>query len=173
QVPLGSAPMGNGRRRASILAAARNSPRPVCVAPHRPRPRAFTLVELLVVIGIIALLVGILLPSLIAARRQANLVRCQANLREITTGCLLHAHDHRGYMPLAGELAIEDAPWTPQTMVNGLNDRERKRYTYASATGTSITHVITPLPGAIAPYMSTRGLRYDNWDKLDQQLNDT
>jgi prepilin-type processing-associated H-X9-DG protein len=127
----------------------------------------------LVVIGIIAILVSILLPSIVAARRQANLVRCQTNLREIVTGCLLHAHDHRGYMPLAGLLTVADAPWSAQTMTNGLNDRERKRYTYASATNTSITHVITPLPGAIAPYMSTRNLRYDNWDKLDQQLNDT
>lgn len=65
------------------------------------RGRGFTLIELLVVIAIIALLVGLLLPSLKNARNSAKLVKSMSNLRQINIAAATYREDNRGYMPLA------------------------------------------------------------------------
>lgn len=66
------------------------------------RSRAFTLVELLVVIGIIALLIGILIPALSRARKAAQETQCMSNLRQFGVGFEVYADANKGLLAQDG-----------------------------------------------------------------------
>ncbi len=101
--------------------------------------RGFTLVELLTVVSIIALLLGLLLPSLAGVRNAAKRVVCQSNLRQIGLGVVTYGNDHAGTAPRAAphELGGTNGrcdpadPWLPPHMFGGTlpaNERLLNRY---------------------------------------------
>jgi len=98
---------------------------------RQSRKAGFTLVELLVVIGIIALLISILLPSLNRARETANRVKCASNLRQIGQAILLYSNENKGAYPRTLYKAATNMTWgtakddgkpTPDPFNDTMND---------------------------------------------------
>jgi prepilin-type N-terminal cleavage/methylation domain-containing protein/prepilin-type processing-associated H-X9-DG protein len=80
-------------------------------SPRLPRSAGFTLVELLVVIGIIAVLIAILMPALQKARQAAMQVRCQSNLRQLATLVLIYAQNYNDAIPYQSSFSNGTWSW--------------------------------------------------------------
>lgn len=138
---------------------------------HHP-VTGFTLVELLVVIGIIALLISILLPALSRAREAANRAVCMSNMRQVGSAAQNFAVEHRGHMPPAGSLYSDDGVTRLPPDPAALGDTAKIKYAYYKIN--NVTHLY-PFPAALAPYMGFRKLQNigDNeYAKLRAELAD-
>jgi prepilin-type N-terminal cleavage/methylation domain-containing protein len=76
---------------------------------RRSIERAFTLVEVLVVIGIIAVLIAVLLPVLGKARAAANRTACLSNIKQLYNGILMYCNDNKAYFPTSAWAATGTA----------------------------------------------------------------
>jgi prepilin-type N-terminal cleavage/methylation domain-containing protein len=130
------------------------------------RSAAFTLVELLVVIGIIALLISILLPALSKAREAARRVSCGSKIHEQLLAAQLHAMEHQGYYPLIGVLpTVQSSNITTGLGPTDFDDPYSVKYSYYGYAFANEDQEIAPITAALAHEMSYR-------NALDFRSND-
>jgi len=109
--------------------------------PHATRRlRAFSLIELLVVVGIIALLISILLPVLRRAREQARTIACASNQRQILQSFYMYAQDNKGSLPVA--------------LGNHVGQGFYHRFAYCAILMDAVGHYDYSTPGALLPYIA-------------------
>ena len=123
--------------------------------PTARRP-AFTLVELLVVIGIIGLLLAVLLPALSRVRASARSAGCLAGLRELGRASLLRAGEHGGYFQPMGMLRLPDTYASGDDLAAALGDAARQRYAYATF-GNLVTgreQTLVPYPRDLSAFLA-------------------
>lgn len=92
------------------------------------RKRAFTLVELLVVVGIIAVLIALLLPALAPARENTRRTACASNLRQLATAFVMYVGDNRQRYPAAAWVTARPEGWIHWQAERDLRESAIARY---------------------------------------------
>ncbi|HEX5244396.1 MAG TPA: prepilin-type N-terminal cleavage/methylation domain-containing protein [Tepidisphaeraceae bacterium] len=113
----------------------------------------FTLVELLVVMGIIALLIALLMPAIVRSQQNADRVACLARLRAIGQAANSHAHDHLNHLPICGWHYASDPSDTSMAHLatpEGLHDTAEKNFIYYTDSGLKRP---VPVTAALAIYL--------------------
>jgi prepilin-type processing-associated H-X9-DG protein len=126
---------------------------PIHIGIQRFLRYAFSMVELLTVIGIIAVLIAILMPVLSKARQSSQLLVCKSNLHQIYQAGMMFASDHHGFLQFAGKAngANSAAP-------TDIFDPQEIHYAYYDDT---VGRRPIPLPVALAPYLGSK-IRVDS-----------
>ena len=138
----------------------------------QPAKRAgFTLVELLVVIGIIALLISILLPALNKARASAMRTKCAANLGQIAVGAQMHVQAHRGYYPLAGILKGSPGSLIKNAEPQEVGDVNKSKYSYIYLKEGVNKTVLAGWHTSIAQYL-TKARILDSQDNIEYERDE-
>lgn len=136
---------------------------------NRPRRLGFTLVELLVVIGIIAVLIGILLPALSKARKASRQTVCLSNLRQMGTAWVMYTTDSKGRLPYAiwSTTNVTNAASMPQAQVDEIVWRG---YWFGilgdykvNSSQLLCPEAMDPVPGPINP-ITGGGTAFNSWN---------